>query len=588
MGANIDLKPKRVGDITGDFFLPNYQRGYRWGKEEIVLMLNDLYENGNKPYCLQPIVVKNVGGKFELIDGQQRLTTIFLIYKYLQSQLSRLYRPKFSLHYETRKKSEDFLNNIDSEYLDEGRRMENIDFFHIASAYEVICEYFQKGGSPDDVDPSLLTKLGEWFKDNVSVIWYEVDSSESGIDLFERLNIGKIPLTSSELVKALFLRDEASDEVKGRQEEISLQWDVMENSLRSQSFWAFLTNPQTEDYATRIDLVLDLISNKPAKSKEAYHTFFHFDNRIKELQRDGENEALLKVWSEIFQVYLTLREWYTNHEFYHKIGYLINSGANTLADIYAIWKGDGPEPLSKSEFLQQLDGLIRESIRISHKDDLGALKYSEAAERISRVLFLFNVETERRKDEQKRFFPFDKHREGHWSLEHIHAQHSDRLKNNQQVLLWLKDHLRILQMGHFDGWEALGEELGAFADELTRNPELAHVRERFSKAQDKTIEFFTKKDGLDSKSEYSDSIANLALLDSGQNSALSNYVFEVKREMIKSYDKEGRYIPFCTKMVFFKYYSPSSASLHYWGEEDRAAYLNAIDEIISPYYIPED
>ena len=582
--GNIQLETRNVGDLRGKYYLPAYQRGYRWGKSEIKQMLDDLYENGNKPYCLQPIAVKKVNDRYELIDGQQRLTTIFLIYKYFNSLLGgRLYRPKFSLEYETRKKSEGFLEHIGEESINNlTLRTENIDFYHIANAYEFICDYFQKGGSPDDVEPSVLTKLNEWFKDNVRIIWYEVDSSEDGIELFERLNIGKIPLTSSELVKALFLRDEAAGEMSGRQEEISLQWDVMEHSLRDSSLWAFLTNPKTENYSTRIDLILDLISGKAAKSKEAYHTFFYFDKEIKERYQRKESDVLLNTWNDIYRVYLTLREWHSDHEFYHKIGYLINSGSNSLSDIYKLWKGTGEDPLAKDIFLKELDRLIIESINIADRYALSDLTYSD--DKTSKLLFLFNVETERRKDEGKRFFPFDKHREGNWSLEHIHAQHSENLKNNKLVYTWLTDHLRTLESSHLSGWESLGNELRSFKEDLEANPEAGHVRERFKDIHAKTIEFFTRKEGREGKEEYRDSIANLALLDSAQNAALSNYVFDVKRDIIISYDQDGRYIPFCTKMVFFKYYSPASASLHYWGEEDRNAYLNAINDVISPYY----
>ena len=59
-----------------------------------------------------------------------------------------------------------------------------------------------------------------------------MDSAENGIELFERLNIGKIPLTSSELVKALFLKDSVRDKMSGRQEEVSLQWDMIEQELQ--------------------------------------------------------------------------------------------------------------------------------------------------------------------------------------------------------------------------------------------------------------------------------------------------------------------------------------------------------------------
>ena len=66
--------------IEGAFFIPSYQRGYRWTADEVTKLLDDIWESTGKRYSLQPIVVKSLGGgKWELIDGQQRLTTLFLI-----------------------------------------------------------------------------------------------------------------------------------------------------------------------------------------------------------------------------------------------------------------------------------------------------------------------------------------------------------------------------------------------------------------------------------------------------------------------------------------------------------------------------
>lgn len=77
MNNNIVLEPKLVGDISGQYFVPSYQRGYRWGREEVERLLDDIYTNGDKNYCLQPIVVRRRNdGSYELIDGQQRLTSL--------------------------------------------------------------------------------------------------------------------------------------------------------------------------------------------------------------------------------------------------------------------------------------------------------------------------------------------------------------------------------------------------------------------------------------------------------------------------------------------------------------------------------
>ena len=194
--AEIILETKLVGAINGAFHVASYQRGYRWGPEEVKRLLDDVYTNGNQDYCLQPIVVKNNGNSYELIDGQQRLTTLYLIYKYMHNASGGfLDEPQFSITYETREKSQEFLTDIDM-----ARKNENIDFWFICNAYETISEWFAAKEKK-----STLTNINKYFDEKVKVIWYEVDESQDAIALFTRLNIGKIPLTSAELVKAMFL-----------------------------------------------------------------------------------------------------------------------------------------------------------------------------------------------------------------------------------------------------------------------------------------------------------------------------------------------------------------------------------------------
>lgn len=81
-----------------------------------------------------------------------------------------------------------------------------------------------------------------------------------------------------------------------------------------------------------------------------------------------------------------------------------------------------------------------------------------------------------------------------------------------------------------------------------------------------------------------DSIANLALLDSGDNAALSNSVFEVKRREVIGRDRAGSYIPVCTRNVFLKYYADGQElQPHFWGPADRQSYLTEMVRILSPY-----
>ena len=82
------LELKIINELNQfSFFIPAYQRGYKWTPKEVVDLLNDIDEitprliddtDDKSWYCLQPIVVKKRQDQYcEVIDGQQRLTTIY-------------------------------------------------------------------------------------------------------------------------------------------------------------------------------------------------------------------------------------------------------------------------------------------------------------------------------------------------------------------------------------------------------------------------------------------------------------------------------------------------------------------------------
>lgn len=292
-----------VGDIKGNFVIPSFQRGYRW-EEEVTRLLDDIYDNAfayasGGHYCLQPIVVRRDGELYTLIDGQQRLTTLFLLYRFLQKASNGfLEGPQFSIRYETREKSEQFLKTIDFALAED-----NIDFWFMANAYRRIEEWFHKKGDK----PVVLTNMDKYLAESVAVIRYEVGAEEDIYKLFIRLNVGKIPLTNAELVKAMFLSRNTNEPISpARQEEISLRWDAIERDLYDDPFWFFLAN-RTEDGAqTRIDLILDLIAKKPQNSRENYYTFFAFAEM-------GERRGLGGIWEEISHTYLILKDWYEDN-----------------------------------------------------------------------------------------------------------------------------------------------------------------------------------------------------------------------------------------------------------------------------------
>ena len=577
MNDAIILDTKLVGQIKGQFFIPDYQRGYRWGKEEVLRLLDDIYINGTNNYCLQPIVIKRLseaavqqkgltaGEWSEVVDGQQRLTTIYLIYWYMYTISNGFLceEPNYSLCYETRKDSAAFLKAIDL-----SKKDQNVDYWFICGAYETIQGWFEQKENAR----TAMINIYKYLNENVSVIWYEVGQDEDAISLFTRLNIGKIPLTSAELVKALFLkRDSADQMIVEKQEEISLQWDNIERELQDDKLWYFLSNQTKAKYQTRIDLILNLISQKPADNRETYFTFFYFDKR-----RHEETTSLDEIWQGILRTFLTLKDWYENHELYHKIGYLIASEHMTLQQIY-----DLSATKTKDQFLADLDQEIRRSIEI--KGNYADLSYEKQADykNISRLLLLFNVESVRMNGEQSQWFPFDKykyHTNGkvYWSLEHIHAQQSENMRTEEVWKEWLRLHIPSIRLGLHDN--ALADEMQEYMD----RPKLEGSE--FEAIQAKVVQ----KLSVQGNTEYLHSIANLAMLNTSDNAALNNSTFDVKRNEIIEMDKKGQYIPFCTKMVFLKYYTPSEKNqLHFWGQADRVAYVQAINTVLKNYLSEE-
>lgn len=551
----IILEQKLVGEINGTFVIPSYQRGYRWGRDEVFRLLEDVYTFGSASYSLQPVVVRKCDDHYELIDGQQRLTTIFLIYQYMHKASGGFMdAPKFSLHYRTRPQSETFLNA-----LDEKRQEENIDFWFMYNAYKVIGEWFEAHEKK-----STLTNINAYFDENVRVIWYEVGEDTEDMDaisLFTRLNIGKIPLTSAELVKALFLiQNDSSDLSRRKQEEIAQQWDAIERELHHEPFWSFLTNQPGENYPTRIDLLLDLITEKPADSKEKYYTFFKLDE---ERERTDSNA----LWNRIQHTFLTLRDWYENHEFYHKIGYLIAADKRTLRELLRMAEG-----MTKSGFRNELNREMRESIRLPDGLNYGDLSFEHDPKAISRLLLLFNVESVRCNGAQTQWFPFDQFKREAWSLEHIHAQHSEGMKDQKSWKEWLALHIPSVRSIAEDDALVLEMQQAIGAPKLEGD--------LFRALQERVLQLLSAEGSV----VYLHSISNLALLNTCDNAALNNSTFDVKRNKIIEMDKQGQYIPFCTKMVFLKYYTPSEQNqLHFWGQADREAYAAEMNRVLAQY-----
>ena len=158
-------------------------------------------------------------------------------------------------------------------------------------------------------------------------------------------------------------------------------------------------------------------------------------------------------------------------------------------------------------------------------------------------------------------------------MEHIHAVQSQGRGKQENWREWLKLHKKSL--------EVLAEPDAALIAEIENLLSRKEIRhDKFEPLQEKILKKFSPDGG----GEYIDSIANLALIKCAENSALGNSTFDVKRNAVIEMDMHGEFIPLCTKLAFLKYYTKSEKNqLHFWSQEDRAAYIAAINETLGEY-----
>lgn len=199
---------------------------------------------------------------------------------------------------------------------------------------------------------------------------------------------------------------------------------------------------------------------------------------------------------------------------------------------------------------------------------------------IFKILLLFNILSVMRASDKTQRFPFDKFRTQLWSLEHIHAQQSQIAGDSTTWKQWLELHLKVLDDFRENQNTGIDQEITLRERMKAMIEAKAPSKEDFIQLQEEVFNALSDSDDVD----YLDGLANLALLNCGNNSALGNSVFAVKRDSIIDMDKRGEFIPFCTRMVFLKYYSRSKdADMRFWTEKDRQVYIAAIKEVLKDY-----
>jgi hypothetical protein len=570
-----DLRVDSKSNTPLKFWIPAYQRGYRWLSLQVTQLLDDIREftlrrnpQPDEFYCLQPLVVKaRSNGEFEVVDGQQRLTTLLLILRHFNERLTERYRQTlFTLAYETRPNLDEFLNAPREEAAND-----NADYFHLYKAIRAIEDWFeQRDSEVEAIKSALLNKT--------KVIWFELAERDNPIDAFTRLNVGKIPLTNDELIRALFLRCPGTEkkDAENVRMRIAYEWDQLEKGLQSDDFWYFLSNRNPLGQ-NRISFIFDLVARADGISEDLanddYGLFYFFNQRMKAAGATPEG-----VWRKIKQTYLMLEEWFEDRTLYHMVGFLVSQDM-AIEEIQALSQNCPKstfEKLLRRKIFNRIiprkafDPSDETTVRTDVDDCLEALTYGSKNGEIAAALLLFNVATLLQNRRSNQRFQFDSFKTEHWDIEHIRSVAKYKPDRDYKRKDWLNNCLGYLEQ------QDPKADLCSKIEDFLKLSQVDATNERFDALYEEILQFF----GEATEGEEADGIANLALLDEHTNRSYKNAPFAVKRQRLLDLDQHGIFVPLCTRNVFLKCYSPQVDNAMFWSDEDQQGYQKAITDVL--------
>jgi len=365
--------------LNKEFIIPSYQVGYYWDEKQISELLNGIFEfqkkrkNKGEFYSLQPIVViRRDKGVYELIDGQQILITLHILLSFFEDAMKSLFNTseKLKISYEAEEENskQNFLNKINETRCVNN---ENADLYHMRKAYLFIQEWHEANFAKIDFVGFLNTLLNTCkiehidIAHNVRFLWHELQTEDVNDvkTIFTRKAKKRIPLSSTDLIKSLFLMNEnpISKETEKQTQKRAYEWNAIEEKLENIDFMLFNHQPD-EQKQTRLGFILELIARKydknttiepNNKSIGVYYAYCIINNLI-----NNDLKTKDELWEEIKSYNKTYEKCNTIHACYHLIDYLLYVGKD-ITEIEELSNNK-----TESMFKEALIALIKDVIRV--------------------------------------------------------------------------------------------------------------------------------------------------------------------------------------------------------------------------------
>jgi len=600
--------------------IPEYQRGYKWTEQQVEQLLKDIHEfetDGDNDlfYCLQNITLVEKEENLNVVDGQQRLTTLTLLLSYFNE--SSLIKNK--INYAVREPSNIFLQKVisnDNHFIssillstsfEEFIKNEDFDYQDIYFMYSALrCMNNWFDGKENDLKGIDKELYKEKLLKNVKLIVNRITGVEEQ-ELFMNLNASRVHLDGSDLVRAILITRVAKQEmeefdsseiktvVRLNERRVRIGWELDEiNAWWSKhevdDYFSSFTNIDTGEKETinfqqdkhPINLLYKLWA-ETRKEKSIRLSLF-----------ETQNTDALSLYNSIIKLHRTLKDWFEDREIYHLIGFLFSLKSVTFPKVWEQWN---KTEITRSEFVDFLIGETKKAIFGNEPKDsdeaesglmfwLNKIKdfkdYNsknptnwKGISELQKILLLLDIIEHSHEKENGVPLPFLKpayFKNQKEDEEHIYpATPQDitekKFKDLTDPMNSIKKYLSKINEGYG------GDRIIKWGIDSTIWEGLTN-EERNEKLNDLKNEIHQKRP--------INSIGNLVLLHMSINRGFGNDYYADKRICVINNTENGRYVRQHTMKVFVK--QTDSQDLNNWTMQDITANADRIHDILLAFF----
>lgn len=605
-------KPKAIYSLKGifsnfledtgknNFMIPAYQRGYKWtssgNNSQVELLMSDLltaFETKRDRYYLQFLTLKIKDDGLEVIDGQQRLTTItilFCLLNHIEETVSDENLVKYKLNYQVR---ENFLNkyiyeNIDlilatgdwEEFIQKHYDHNNQDVYYIYNATIAIYKFLRT-----KIQANQHKYFYDYICQKVFLIVNPLESDMNGEKIFINVNKG-VKLQDEDLVKGLLITKIPLDnhiqqhrmsenEINEIRTNIGRQWDDMARWVSREDIRKFFKiNLEDSSMGWLISLAYHFNENEDLNP-----IFTYLENKYR-----TENVLAIEIFQKIRKTMFTLNDWFCEAELCNLFGFALH--ANKSQGLKIIWR-DLNNTNSKIEVLQKLKKIVVGLLPNFEKNKLVELNYEDSKSSLFNLFLMLDVAKFLPIGNRKAIkYDFGKISSENWSIEHIFPQNLGDFKELRTLSKVDIELLRELMPNNFKEVIIEDNEKRKAILKLFNKIQKADKGCKIEKDDRENLNYILEKNAGDLHR-----IGNLALLEKGMNSGLSNHFFDAKRKIIVQKVSLGEFVPYHTYDVFSKLVIDKNTGLHVWTKADIAkheSYINNQMKSIINYLNPEN